>query len=417
MMGLRRAILDLPIDIPGLPLPTESGKLPLDPLDPDSSSTETSTLSTATLPTSSTTSTLSTPSLSTTTSTTLSTSTETETSTTLSTLTTLTTLSTSDPLPTPTPSETPEVPQGNGAGQQEVSVSRSTSTVIYTLPGDTSTPTVAPVVRPQVGFFANKAAVTGTFTVIGVIVAAIVLFLITMACRRRRSKQLDREIADAAIINKFNPSYNDDDDSSMRQFATRPMASMGGATGLASRPSMSSDHASRAGGAGYAPSSNSGYGTGPAQQYPFNAYPAGSYGSTQPPVPPIPAARAPPPGRAASVEPDVYSYNAAHRRTPSNEHPISPNRANVPYPGTGTAGVNAQVGAYGSAMVPGISRYAQMQAAAAQQNLRRTPSGPSHRALTPPGGPARYESATSVQQARGYDDYQNRTSPDLKIVN
>ena len=47
-------------------------------------------------------------------------------------------------------------------------------------------------------FFANKGAVAGVFTVVGLIVAALIIVFIVNAIRRRRAEKFDRDVAEAA---------------------------------------------------------------------------------------------------------------------------------------------------------------------------------------------------------------------------
>lgn len=60
------------------------------------------------------------------------------------------------------------------------------------------------------GFFANKGAVAGVFSVVGLIGLVFIIALITNAIRRRRAKKFDKEIAEAAAVPA--PVFLDDDD-------------------------------------------------------------------------------------------------------------------------------------------------------------------------------------------------------------
>lgn len=65
------------------------------------------------------------------------------------------------------------------------------------------------------GFFHNKGAVAGVFTVVGIIALAIGIALVTNAVRRRRAKKFDREIdaaAEEARKAAANPDFFDGDD-------------------------------------------------------------------------------------------------------------------------------------------------------------------------------------------------------------
>lgn len=336
---------------------------------------------------------------------------------------------TADPTTSPPPVDEPT----QSLPQNPISRSTTTLTVEQTLSAPSPSASI-PVnnnnnaaAAPTKGFFANTAAVTATFTVLGVIVAAIALYFITSAVRRRRAENLEREIEEAAAVrDHFNGRFDDDDDRMpFGQQSAAPMAAVG-ATGLVSRPSTSS----------HSVSAYSAYSGGyPVQQpqYP-NAYYNGANGAYggQPPVPPIPAilpahARATP--APADVEPDVYSYNptAAPGPVPTHipraassddAHLISPTRRTFGAQGVPPAAQGVPTAAYGAALVRGMSRYAQMQAAAAQQEHRRTPSAPRHPGQIPtpppPGrAPQRMDSAQSVQHASGYG--QNRMSGDLKV--
>lgn len=283
--------------------------------------------------------------------------------------------------------------------------------------GPSGTPALNPGDRPQVapkGFFANKGAVTGTFTVVGVIVAALALAFIMMAIRRRRTKRLDAEVAEAAAIQRgFGVGFADDDDD------RRPL----GGAAVYARPSMSTAHrvsthesASNGGGGYGAPSQYSGYSNGYQVQYgqhiaaPY-AYQNGAY------------------AQPAPVEPDVYAYNpgadggfagvgagAGHAQAPSGNGPTAAHFAQQQHP---------------AALQPGMSRYAQMQQAQAAAAIpppdmrQRTPSPPAAAppapapavsgapsAYAPPAPPQRVPSATSMQD---YQDYASRM--DLKLVN
>lgn len=67
------------------------------------------------------------------------------------------------------------------------------------------------------GFFSNKAAVAGVFTIVGLIGVAILVFILVNAIRRHRAKQFDDELyeatrAAAATTTNTNPNLLDDDD-------------------------------------------------------------------------------------------------------------------------------------------------------------------------------------------------------------
>ncbi|KAG5644447.1 hypothetical protein DXG03_008346 [Asterophora parasitica] len=64
------------------------------------------------------------------------------------------------------------------------------------------------------GFFDNTGAVAGVFSVVGLVVVALVIALITNVVRRRRAKRFDREIAEAAAEAAAAPApiFLDDDD-------------------------------------------------------------------------------------------------------------------------------------------------------------------------------------------------------------
>ncbi|KAF4564966.1 hypothetical protein EYR36_002909 [Pleurotus pulmonarius] len=71
------------------------------------------------------------------------------------------------------------------------------------------------------GFFSNTGAVAGVFTVVGVVVLAVVFALITNAVRKRRARKFDREIADAAAeaAAAQAPAFLDDDDDDIERRA------------------------------------------------------------------------------------------------------------------------------------------------------------------------------------------------------
>ncbi|KAG6901613.1 hypothetical protein C0995_009953 [Termitomyces sp. Mi166 len=64
------------------------------------------------------------------------------------------------------------------------------------------------------GFFDNKGAVAGVFTVVGLAVLALLILLVATIIRRRRAKQFDREVAAAAAeaAAASAPDFEDDDD-------------------------------------------------------------------------------------------------------------------------------------------------------------------------------------------------------------
>jgi len=82
----------------------------------------------------------------------------------------------------------------------------------------TTTPSAAAAVNNHAataGFFSNKAAVAGVFTIVGLIGVVILVFLLVNAIRRHRAKQFDNELfaatREAAAISA-NPNLLDDDD-------------------------------------------------------------------------------------------------------------------------------------------------------------------------------------------------------------
>ncbi|EJD53995.1 hypothetical protein AURDEDRAFT_148747 [Auricularia subglabra TFB-10046 SS5] len=370
--------------LPPIVLPTISTRQPTPPTFPTQSSSTPPLITRPTLTTQSSSSTETT-------------TTETETTTTETQSSTTDVETTPPAVPTDAPVDTP-LPQ----------IDTTTSDTGF---GPSGTPGLNPGNGAQIapkGFFANKGAVTGTFTVVGVIVAALALAFIMMAVRRRRAKQLDQEVAEAAAIQRgFGVGFADDDDD------RRPL----GGAAVYARPSMSTAHRVSTHESGYgAPSQYSGYSNGYQVQYgqpvaaPYAAYQNGAYAQPPPPAP---------------VEPDVYAYNpgeggfagvgagAGHAQAPSGNGPTAAH----------FAGPAQQ---HPAALQPGMSRYAQAQAAAAAQapDMRqRTPSPPAPpgpapavsgapSAYAPPAVPVRAASATSMQD---YQDYASRM--DLKLVN
>ncbi|KAJ3474251.1 hypothetical protein NLI96_g12565 [Meripilus lineatus] len=64
------------------------------------------------------------------------------------------------------------------------------------------------------GFFQNKGAVAGVFTVVGLVGLALLIALITNAIRRRQAEKFDRDVAEAAAeaaANARSPNFDDDD--------------------------------------------------------------------------------------------------------------------------------------------------------------------------------------------------------------
>ncbi|KAH8114259.1 hypothetical protein DFH11DRAFT_1727246 [Phellopilus nigrolimitatus] len=177
-----------------------------------SSSSTTAPTSTTSSPTSTSSSTTSTTSSTSTSSTTSLTTTSSSTSSTTSASTTSSSTTSSSSTPsststTPTSSSTEAVTSTSvGNGQ--------TSTVIVT-------PTVSPAASQSAqsdsssgsskGFFNNKGAVAGVFTVVGLVALVIIIAIATNAIRRRRAKKFDDEVAAAAAEAGASPRYPFDD--------------------------------------------------------------------------------------------------------------------------------------------------------------------------------------------------------------
>ncbi|KAJ3713307.1 hypothetical protein C8R42DRAFT_684767 [Lentinula raphanica] len=73
--------------------------------------------------------------------------------------------------------------------------------------------TAASISSSSSSFWSNKGAVAGTFTVVGIVIVAILIWVITFLLRRRRAKILDREneAAAAEAANATAPVFLDDD--------------------------------------------------------------------------------------------------------------------------------------------------------------------------------------------------------------
>lgn len=247
---------------------------------------------------------------------------------------------------------------------------------------------------------------TGTFTVIGVLVAALAVAFLITAVRRRRSRQMDREVAEAAAF-RGGFGYEADDD-------RRPL---GGASVYA-RPSMSTARVSTHEGSAYgaAPqSAYSGYSGGYQVQYgQFNSAPyapGGAYQNAQYGAPP------PMPSRA---EPDVYAYNpnaGAAAAAGVAGVGVARTRSRTEGPGQAYPQTQPTPPPHAAAMVPGVSRYAQAQQQQAPDMRQRTPPlatapAPPPTAYLPPTSPVRQPSATSVQVQ---DDRDYTSRMDLKV--
>ncbi|GBE82952.1 hypothetical protein SCP_0413390 [Sparassis crispa] len=89
--------------------------------------------------------------------------------------------------------------------------------VVVTLTSTVGGPAATDVANNAVaskGFFHNKGAVAGVFTVVGLVVAAIVVALVTTAIRRQRAKKFDHDVALAAAeaaAGAHVPDFTDDD--------------------------------------------------------------------------------------------------------------------------------------------------------------------------------------------------------------
>ncbi|KAH7905948.1 hypothetical protein BJ138DRAFT_700343 [Hygrophoropsis aurantiaca] len=110
-------------------------------------------------------------------------------------------------------------------------------------------------------FFSNTGAVAGTFTVVGLVVVALGIALITNAVRRRRAKRFDRDVAEAAAEAAASSRSPFDD------YAYSGSGSNGGGGG-------------GGGGGGYAGYSDNSHGTF-AQQPMSLAHPNDSYGMSE----------------------------------------------------------------------------------------------------------------------------------------
>ncbi|KAA1475875.1 hypothetical protein DENSPDRAFT_450997 [Dentipellis sp. KUC8613] len=120
-----------------------------------------------------------------------------------------------------------------------------TETSIATISGPTASGGAAN--RSSGGFFHNKGAVAGVFTVVGLVVAVIAVVLVTSAVRRRRAKKFDKEIDEAAAeaAAAHGPDFDDYDytsgntgyggysDGSHGTFAQPPMSHSGEAYRMA----------------------------------------------------------------------------------------------------------------------------------------------------------------------------------------
>ncbi|KAF9446085.1 hypothetical protein P691DRAFT_227964 [Macrolepiota fuliginosa MF-IS2] len=146
--------------------------------------------------------------------------------------TTTSTTSTTSTSATPTTPSTPPTTTSTTTSTTAPSITPATSTIVITPGGQPVTITsvivssssrnVAPTgaadgsSSSNKGFFHNTGAVAGVFTVVGLIVLAILIAFITNTIRRRRAKKFDDEIAAAAHDAANAPvphfGYDDDDD-------------------------------------------------------------------------------------------------------------------------------------------------------------------------------------------------------------
>ncbi|KAG5735298.1 hypothetical protein E4T56_gene10956 [Termitomyces sp. T112] len=94
----------------------------------------------------------------------------------------------------------------------------STSLTIVTVPPTLAPPRGSAAPATHNGFFANKGAVAGVFTVVGLVVVGIIVAFIIIIIRRRRAKQFDREVEAAAAEAAAAPApdFLDDDDDPYR---------------------------------------------------------------------------------------------------------------------------------------------------------------------------------------------------------
>ncbi|KAG1884545.1 hypothetical protein F4604DRAFT_180668 [Suillus subluteus] len=167
-----------PTTPPPTPTPT--------PTTTSTSTTPTSTSSSSSATSSTTSSSSTTQSTSSTLSSTSSTQTSSSTSTTATTATTPTTIATTSTTPTLTASSYTSTSDG---------VVVTSFTYVTASPTPTSNDNAA---TSTSSFFSNTGAVAGVFTVVGLVVVAIFVALVTNAVRRRRAQKFDRDVAEAA---------------------------------------------------------------------------------------------------------------------------------------------------------------------------------------------------------------------------
>ncbi|KAG6811518.1 hypothetical protein H0H92_007072 [Tricholoma furcatifolium] len=128
-----------------------------------------------------------------------------------------TSTSTTTTTPTPTTSTTPLLPVTTTSSTplfpttSVASVTTSTSIVAVTA-STAATPTVS-TTHSNKSFFQNTGAVAGVFTVVGLIVVALIIAFCTNIFRRRRQRQFDRETEEAATeaANAPAPTFLDDE--------------------------------------------------------------------------------------------------------------------------------------------------------------------------------------------------------------
>jgi len=121
--------------------------------------------------------------------------------------------------------------------------------VVFTVTAVVGQPSASASAAAKKPFFQNTGAVVGVFVVVGVVAAALAVFVITLFIRRRRAKQFDRDVQEAAREAAQTQAPIDDDDytagTSYNTHASQPMSTErpgygGVATGYGAGASASS---------------------------------------------------------------------------------------------------------------------------------------------------------------------------------
>ncbi|KAG6852711.1 hypothetical protein C0991_009638 [Blastosporella zonata] len=120
------------------------------------------------------------------------------TSTTTTSATPSTTTTSSSTITTTTPLLTTTTITSASTGTTNTAANIVTTTSVIAVTPTLAPATGTPAAGTSKGFFQNTGAVAGVFTVVGLIILALLIALITNIIRRRRAKQFDREVEEAA---------------------------------------------------------------------------------------------------------------------------------------------------------------------------------------------------------------------------